>query len=139
MRKEPLIFTMLIIITVCQVTAGAAASKTLSENDLLKLLAGGVYNARIASLVHYRGINFVPTAHDLELLQRAGANEALLHEVVIAPRITQDPPDPSPQLPQLPQLHVTPQSNPKPSILWHRVDGHWHWHCVAHCSEFRSH
>ena len=89
MRKALLISTMLILITVCHVATGAAASKTLSENDLLKLLASGVYNARIASLVHYRGINFVPTAYDLELLQRAGANESLLHEVVTAPRITQ--------------------------------------------------
>jgi hypothetical protein len=132
MRKELLISMMLILMTVCHVTAGAAASKTLSENDLLKLLAGGVYNARIASLVHYRGINFVPTAHDLELLQHAGADEALLHEVVTAPHLTQHPPDPSPQ------LHITPQSNPKPSIIWHRVGGRWYWHCVAHCSEFRS-
>jgi len=27
----------------------------------------------------------------------------------------------------------------KPSIIWHQVDGRWHWHCVAHCSKFRSH
>ena len=37
---------------------------------------------------------------------------------------------------------VRPQSLPateaKPSIIWHQVDGRWHWHCVAHCSKFRS-
>jgi len=100
---------MLALITVCHVATSAAASKTLSENDLLRLLAGGVYNARIASLVHNRGINFVPTAHDLELLQRAGADEALLHEVVTAPRVL-------PQVMQLPPhpTHVTPQSINKP-------------------------
>jgi hypothetical protein len=137
MRRILLISMTLALIAVCHVTAAAAASKTLSENDLLKLLAGGVYNDRIASLVHDRGINFVPTANDLELLQHAGANEDLLHEVMTAPRVlpqvTQHPAEPPLQ------LHLTPQSNPKPSIIWHRVDGSWHWHCVAHCSEFRNH
>lgn len=98
MRRNLTTSIMLALITVCYLAAGAAASKTLSENDLLKLLAGGVYNARIASLVHYRGINFVPTAHDLELLRRMGADEALLHEVMTAPRVlpqvTQQPPHP---------------------------------------------
>jgi hypothetical protein len=102
MRRKLLIFTTLALMTICYVTTGATASKTLSENDLLKLLAGGVYNARIASLVHHRGINFVPTAHDLELLKRAGANDALIHEVMSAPRVlpqvTQHLPEPSPQL-----------------------------------------
>jgi hypothetical protein len=26
-----------------------------------------------------------------------------------------------------------------PSIIWHQVNGRWHWHCVAHCSKFRAH
>jgi hypothetical protein len=107
MRRKLPIFTMLAVMTVCHVITGAAASKTLSENDLLRLLAGGVYNTRIASLVRRRGINFVPTTHDLELLQRAGANEVLLHEVMTAPhvlpQVTQHPPGPSPR------LHVHPQ------------------------------
>jgi hypothetical protein len=30
-------------------------------------------------------------------------------------------------------------TKPKPSIIWHRVQGRWHWHCVAHCAEFRGH
>ena len=108
MRRKLPISLMLALMTICYVAANAAARKTLSENDLLKLLAGRVYNARIASLVRYRGINFVPTAHDLELLQHAGADEALLHEVMTAPRVlpqvTQHPPKPSHQ------LHVAPQS-----------------------------
>jgi hypothetical protein len=86
---------------VCHVIAGAAASKTLSVNDLLRLLAGGEYNARITSLVRHRGINFVPTTHDRELLQRAGANEALIHEVMTAPhvlpQVTQHLPEPPPR------------------------------------------
>jgi hypothetical protein len=126
MRRELLIAMTLALITVCHVRAGAAASEALSENDLLRLLAGGVYNARIASLVHDRGIDFVPTAHDLELLQRAGAEEALLDEVTTVPRILPQVTQPSPE--PSPQLHSTPQSNPKPSIIWHRMDGHWYWH-----------
>jgi hypothetical protein len=108
MRRKLLIFTTLAVMTVCHVIAGAAAGKTLSVNDLLRLLAGGVYNARIASLVRHRGINFVPTTHDLELLQRAGANEALLHEVIIAPHIL---PQVTQHLPEPPsQFHVKARS-----------------------------
>jgi hypothetical protein len=88
--------------TVCHAAAGAAASQGLSENDLLRLLAGGVYDARITSLLRHRGINFVPTARDLELLHRAGANQALLHEVMTAqhvlPQITQHSPEALPEL-----------------------------------------
>lgn len=29
--------------------------------------------------------------------------------------------------------------NPKPTIIWHRVHGRWHWHCLAHCSKYRRH
>jgi hypothetical protein len=48
-----------------------------------------------------------------------------------------------------PPSAVSPQPDPaateklaadaKPSIIWHQVDGRWHWHCVAHCSKFRTH
>ena len=69
-----------------------AGSKALSESDLLKLLAGGVYNGRIAALVHVLGINFVPGPHDLELLNHAGANRALLHQVLTARRVLPQPP-----------------------------------------------
>jgi chemotaxis protein MotB len=31
-----------------------------------------------------------------------------------------------------------PATDAKPSIIWHQVDGRWHWHCAAHCSKFRS-
>ena len=107
MKRKLTVFLMLALMTLCHVAASAAAGNTLSENDLLKLLAGGVYNDRIASLVHYRGINFVPTAHDLESLRHAGADEGLLHEVVAAPRVLpqvmQHPPKPR-------QHHITSQS-----------------------------
>jgi Protein of unknown function (DUF1329) len=72
----------------------AAQKKALSEQDLLKLLAGGVYNARIAQLVQERGITFVPTAHDLGSLRRAGADLALLNVVEGARHITAQLPEP---------------------------------------------
>jgi hypothetical protein len=28
-------------------------------------------------------------------------------------------------------------TNPKPSVVWHLVHGHWRWHCLAHCSKYR--
>ena len=43
----------------------AAQKRALSEHNLPELLAGGVYNSRIAELVRDRGITIVPTARDL--------------------------------------------------------------------------
>ncbi|GEM_PF-2709503 len=87
MRRRFLLGVTAAVVTFLSPAMSAMAqTKSLSENDLLKLLAGGVYNARIASLVRYRGINFAPTAHDLELLKRAGADQQLLHEVSAASR-----------------------------------------------------
>jgi hypothetical protein len=59
-------------------------SKPLSETDLLKLLAGGVYRGRIATLVRERGINFKPTNRDLELLRAAGADDQLERTITTA-------------------------------------------------------
>jgi hypothetical protein len=51
--------------------------------------------------------------------------------------------------PSVPAASMNPQSrsavtlktaaNPEPSIIWHQVNGRWHWHCVAHCSKYQSH
>ena len=71
----------------------AAQKKPLSERDLLQLLAGGVYNARIAQLVQDRGITFVPTSHDLSSLRSAGADLALLNAVESARHITAQVPE----------------------------------------------
>jgi len=38
-----------------------------------------------------------------------------------------------------PAVTATVPADQKPSIIWHRVDGRWHWHCVAHCSKYRRH
>src|SRR5690348_10648485 len=71
----------------------AAQRRALSAHDLYALLAGGVYNARIARLVQDRGITFVPTSHDLVSLRRAGANLALLNAVESARYITAQQPE----------------------------------------------
>lgn len=105
----------LAVALVCHLGRGAAASKSLSENDLLKLLQGGVYNARIASLVRYRGINFVPTRHDVALLQRAGADQELFHEVLTAPRMLPQITQHQPQVSR--PLHLNPQPVHKAAAL----------------------
>lgn len=59
-------------------------SKPLSENAIMKLLAGGVYSGRIATLVRERGINFKPTKRYLESLRRAGADQELESAIAAA-------------------------------------------------------
>src|SRR5947209_6616517 len=119
MRLKLLISLTLALALCCDLGRAAEGTRTLSKNDLLKLLAGGVYNPRIASLVHYRGINFVPTSHDLESFRRAGAGQALLHEVITAPRVlpqvTQHPPELSNQLLIVPQSVKTVPGGAAPS------------------------
>jgi hypothetical protein len=86
----------------------AAQKKALSAHDLLALLAGGVYNDRIAQLVRDRGINFVPTSSDLNSLRHAGADLALLNAVESARHITAQVPEPTPK----PQRPVAPPPVP---------------------------
>jgi Protein of unknown function (DUF1329) len=74
------------------VTAAPSASdqtRPLTENDLLQLLAGGVYSHRVASLVQERGLAFSPTRSDLTRLRRAGADEFLLK--IVAKRRVRPP------------------------------------------------
>ena len=73
--------------------AEAAQKKALSEHNLLELLAGGVYNARIAQLVRDRGISFIPSARDLGSLRRAGADLVLLNAVESARHVTAQLPE----------------------------------------------
>ena len=103
-----------------------AGARPLTENDLLSLLVGGVYSGRVAMLVRERGIAFSPTKRDLEMLQHAGADEELQGAIVAAhkTRTGRDALEPAEM---------------KPTIIWHRVNGRWRWHCVAHCSNYRTH
>jgi Protein of unknown function (DUF1329) len=89
-------FNLLILLALLAgwpISVQAAQKKALSERDLLELLAGGVYNARIAQLVQDRGINFVLTSRDLGSLRRAGADLALLNAVESARHVTAQLPE----------------------------------------------
>src|SRR6516225_11057872 len=92
LRKLNLV-VLLGLLTGWSVVGHAAQKKALSERDLLQLLAGGVYNARIMQLVQDRGITFVPTSHDLNSLRSAGADLALLNAVESAHHITAQVPE----------------------------------------------
>jgi Protein of unknown function (DUF1329) len=97
------------ILTGWSIAVQAAQKKALSERDLIELLAGGVYNARIVRLIHDRGISFVPTLHDLSSLRSAGADLALLNAVESARRITAQVPEPR-------KLHFERQLNIPPAV-----------------------
>jgi hypothetical protein len=89
-------FNLLILLALLAgwpISVQAGQKKALSERDLLELLAGGVYNARIAQLVQDRGINFVLTSRDLGSLRRAGADLALLNAVESARHVTAQLPE----------------------------------------------
>jgi hypothetical protein len=100
-------------------------SRPLTETDLLRLLAGGVYNTRVEMLVRERGVAFSPMNRDLELLQHAGADEELRRAVVQAQETR-------------PGRDLLEPPKAKPVIIWRRVNGSLRWHCVAHCSKYRS-
>lgn len=106
-------------------TAAGQNPRPLTESDLLTLLAGGVYCSRVATLVRERGIAFSPTKRDLEQLQHAGANEELQRAIIAAQETKPD------------RERLGPDATPV--IIWHQVDGRWHWHCVAHCAKYRGH
>jgi Protein of unknown function (DUF1329) len=107
-------FLILLALFVGWTTGGQAAQKkALSEYDLLRLLNGGVYNARIAQLVKDRGITFVPSSHDLASLRHAGADLALLNAVESARHITTQLP-PRVGKPQAPR-QLMPQAIPTPT------------------------
>jgi hypothetical protein len=68
-----------------------AAPKPLTENDLRRLIKGGVYTTRIAALVEERGISFSPTRARLDALRLAGADERLRHIIAHARQMTSQP------------------------------------------------
>jgi hypothetical protein len=127
MSRKLSIATLLVCLIIVPAPTGAGPrARSLTENDLLRLLAGGVYSGRVAMLVRERGIAFSPTKRDLELLQHAGADEELQGAIVAARRTK-------------PGRDTLEPAEAKPVIIWHRVDGRWRWHCVAHCSNYRTH
>ncbi len=63
-----------------------ALPKPLGKDQILALLASGVANERVASLVKHRGINFKPREEYLETLRIAGANDVVIRAVREAKR-----------------------------------------------------
>ena len=63
-----------------------ARPKPLGKDQLLSLVAGGVPNPRLRSLVERQGINFKPNDEYLESLRIAGADDALIKAVRAAKR-----------------------------------------------------
>ncbi len=112
MRRKWLFLMLLALITGWSASVRAAQKRALTKNDLLRLVAGGVYNSRVAALLEDRGITFVPTTRDLESLRQAGADEALLHAVVTARHITAQVQERRRQPPL--GRRVTPQAVPNP-------------------------
>ena len=88
MTGEVWIAGFLAFLIIAAAPTNAGQKRPLTESDLLRLLAGGVYCARVAMLVRERGIGFSPTKRDLELLQHAGADEEVRRAVVTARRMT---------------------------------------------------
>ena len=124
MRHKIWVAGLSVVLLVAPWSIAAGQKRSLTESDLLKLLAGGVYSDRIATLVRERGIAFSPSKRDFQLLENAGANQEL-QRAVEAAQARSSVSDQEP-------------ADAKPLIIWHRIDGHWHWHCIAHCSKYRT-
>src|SRR5438105_14577042 len=93
MRLKYNLVILLTLFTSWSMSVYAAQNRALSEHDLLRLLAGGVYNSRMVQLVKDRGITFSPTARDLTSLRLAGANLTLLNAVEGARHVTAQLPE----------------------------------------------
>jgi hypothetical protein len=72
------------------------------------------------------------------LAQEVWPGDEMLPDALPPTTIVASSPSASSVSPQSPPA-VKSAADPNPSIIWHQVDGRWHWHCVAHCSKFRSH
>jgi hypothetical protein len=56
-------------------------SKALDKADIISLLAGGVPASRVAQILKDRGIKFVPTADDLNVIRSAGGTDDLIEAI----------------------------------------------------------
>jgi hypothetical protein len=53
----------------------------ITKQQIIELLRGGVQSSRIASMVKERGINFSPTADDLNAIRSSGGDERLIQAI----------------------------------------------------------
>jgi hypothetical protein len=113
MRRRWFFLVLLALLTGLPALTPAAQKKALSEQDLVRLLAGGVYSARAVALIRDRGICFLPSRHALASLRRAGADQALLQAVINARRVTTQVPQS--RRPQTLERPFTSQPAPNPA------------------------
>jgi Protein of unknown function (DUF1329) len=109
-RIDLLVILALILLTSMRTFVRAQVQRALTQNDLIQLLHGGVYNERVATLVHQRGIAFVPNNRDLDSLQNAGATGILLKAVRKAHRVVPRRALPAPTK----TIEVQQKAQPKP-------------------------
>ncbi len=84
---RPLVLlSLLLFASVLAVPVGAAAQgqKPLREAEILKELAGGTSNQRLATMVRESGVNFSLTAESEERLRTLGADDALIAAIRVA-------------------------------------------------------
>ena len=82
--KTGLIIAVLFLSSVGMAQTVSTKGESLDKVQVLALLAGGVPNARVASLVVERGITFTPTDGYIQLLQKAKADEGVITAVRVA-------------------------------------------------------
>ena len=91
MRKVTCVLGTIVVILGLSSGLLQASSRPLSQNDLRRLITGGVYTTRIAALVEERGISFRPSPARLNQLRSAGADERLCHIIANARQIWAQP------------------------------------------------
>jgi TonB family protein len=75
----------------CVAQTVSTAGKPLDKMQVLALLANGVPNSRVATVVIERGITFEPTVGYAELLQKAGGDEGVVAATRTAQRLPARP------------------------------------------------
>ena len=89
--KTGLFIAILFLSSTCWAQTVSTKGQSLDKVQVLALLAGGIPNSRVASLVVERGITFEPTDRYFQLLQKVGADEGVITAVRIAPRLPAGP------------------------------------------------
>ncbi len=127
MRIKPVLIVLLIpfLLALLAANARSGAGRPLSQQDLLKLLQGGVYPSRIADLIEARGIAFNPTQKDLSSLREAGGGEVVERAVVTAGRFTSQQEFTLPARPPKPEHRQEPKKQlsapSSPALVLHQA------------------
>src|SRR5579862_3308855 len=79
LMRSNLVLFFVLVVGITQALGGQESPKPLNRYQLLELLVNGVPSERVAALVKERSIDFEPPDEFLEVVQVAGANEALVN------------------------------------------------------------